>query len=213
MDRQILSQEEINALLQDMDAEPAAMPLLSADHKDALGEIGNICYGAAATALSQLLNKRVDINTPSVFLTTQRELKENHPSPYVLLEVDYKVGLVGTNVLILKVTDASVIASLFIGGDGKNPKTTLDELEMSAVSEAMNQMAGNAATSMSTLFHRKVDMLPPRVKIVDLSQVADPLVKALNNDDYVAAVKFKLVIEEKRASLYRVEKHAPPFIP
>lgn len=195
MDRQILSQEEINALLQDMDSEPGSAPQLSADHKDALGEIGNICYGAAATTLSQLLNKRVDINTPSVFLTTQRDLVENHPSPYVLLEVDYKAGLVGTNVLILKVTDASVIASLFIGGDGKTPKQTLDELEMSAVAEAMNQMAGNAATSMSTLFNRKVDMMPPRIKLVDLSQSPSSLVKDLHDDDYLAAVKFRLLIE------------------
>ncbi|HYH04409.1 MAG TPA: chemotaxis protein CheC, partial [Bacillota bacterium] len=92
MDRQILSQEEINALLQDMDSDAPAPPELTADQKDALGEIGNISYGSAATALSKLFNKRVDINTPTVFLTTQRELKEQHPSPYVLLEVDYKVG-------------------------------------------------------------------------------------------------------------------------
>lgn len=195
MDRQILSQEEINALLQDMDSDASAPPQLTADQKDALGEIGNISYGTAATALSKLLNKRVEINTPSVFLTTQRELKAQHPSPYVLLEVDYKEGLKGTNVLILKVTDASVIASLFMGGDGTTPKDALDEMELSAVSEAMNQMAGNAATSLSTLFNRKVDMQPPRVKVVDFGETDNSIVKDLGNEDYIVAVQFRLIIE------------------
>jgi flagellar motor switch protein FliN/FliY len=196
MDRQILSQDEINALLNNADSEAPTPPQLSAEQKDALGEIGNISYGTAATALSQLLNKRVEINTPTVFLTTPRELKENHPSPYVLLEVDYKEGLIGSNVLILKVSDASVIASLFIGGNGAEAKEVLDELELSAVSEAMNQMAGNAATSLSTLFGKKVDMMPPRVKVIDFSQSQEGLMDALNNDDYMCAVQFKLLIED-----------------
>lgn len=194
MDREILTQDEINALLQDMNSESAS-PVLTDEQKDALGEIGNISYGTAATVLSQLLNKKVEINTPTVFITTPRQLKEQHPFPYVLLEVDYKEGLTGTNVLILKVTDASVIAGLFLGGDVVNPKDSLDDLEISAVTEAMNQMVGNAATSMSTLFNRKVDMKPPRVEIVDFSQAEKSILRELDDDDSVAAVQFRLIIE------------------
>jgi flagellar motor switch protein FliN/FliY len=195
MDRQILSQEEINALLQDMDTDSPPVPKLTADHKDALGEIGNISYGSASTALSQLLNKRVEINTPTVYLTTPRELKEQHPTPYVLLEVEYKEGLKGTNILILKVEDASVIANLFMGGDGKKTKLDLDEIELSAVTEAMNQMAGSAATSLSSLFSKKIDIFPPRMRIIDFSKDPEAIIKDVHNDDYMAAVQFRLVIE------------------
>jgi flagellar motor switch protein FliN/FliY len=195
MDRQILSQEEINALLQDMDADSPPAPKLTSDQKDALGEIGNISYGSASTALSQLLNKRVEINTPTVFLTTPREIKEQHPSPYVLLKVEYKEGFKGTNILILKVEDASVIANLFMGGDGQTSKTDLDELELSAVTEAMNQMAGNAATSLSSLFSKKMDIFPPQLQVVDFGKDSDTLIQDVNDDDNMAAVQFRLVIE------------------
>jgi flagellar motor switch protein FliN/FliY len=196
MDRQILSQEEINALLQDMDSDRSPAPKLTSDQKDALGEIGNISYGSASTALSQLLNKRVEINTPTVFLTTPRETKEQHPCPYVLLKVEYKEGLKGTNILILKVEDAAVIANLFMGGDGQTTKTELDEIELSAVTEAMNQMAGNAATSLSSLFSQKIDICPPQMRIIDFGKDSKTLIHEVNDDDYMAAVQFRLVIED-----------------
>jgi flagellar motor switch protein FliN/FliY len=196
VDQQILSQDEINALLQNTDTDTPVAPKLSVEQRDALGEIGNISYGTAATALSKMLNKRVEINTPTVFLTTPQELKEQHPTPYVLLEVDYKDGLIGSNLLILKVCDASVIANLFMGGNGLDIKDTLDEMELSAVAEAMNQMAGNAATSLSTLFAKKVDMKPPQVRIVDFANSSEAIKKDLQNNDYMSAVQFRLLIED-----------------
>lgn len=191
MDRQILTQEEINALLKGEEAESEQ---LSSMQKDALGEIGNISYGTASTALSELLNKRVIIDTPTVVLTTQKELKEQHPIPYVLVEVDYKTGLVGSNVLILKVNDAAVIADLMMGKDGSNPKQNLDQIELSAVGEAMNQMVGNAATSLSTLFRQRIDVDPPRVKVVNLAN-NEPIIHGLNLDSQVVVVSFKLQID------------------
>lgn len=190
MDRQILSQEEINALLKDMDNTPQ----LSSIQKDALGEIGNISYGTASTALSQLLNKRVDINTPSVFLTTERELRKQYPNPYVLIKVDYKNGLTGGNILIMKMKDAAVIADLMMGNDGSNVKETLDQMELSAVAEAMNQMAGNAATSLSTLFQKRIEVDPPQITIVDFSN-QDSQMNGIGMDEPLASVSFKLLIE------------------
>ncbi len=190
MDRQILTQEEINALLK---GEVGNSTQLSPMQKDALGEIGNISYGTASTALSELLNKRVIIDTPTVVLTTQKELKEQHPVPYVLVEVDYKSGLVGSNVLILKVSDATVIADLMMGKDGLNPKQSLDQIELSAVGESMNQMVGNAATSLSTLFGKRIDVDPPRINIVDLAN-SEPIIPNMPLDSEVVVVSFKLKI-------------------
>ncbi len=191
MDRQILTQEEINALLKGEEADSLQ---LSPMQKDALGEIGNISYGTASTALSELLNKRVTIDTPTVVLTTQKELKQQHPLPYVLVEVDYKTGLVGSNVLILKVSDAAIIADLMMGKDGSNPKQNLDQIELSAVGESMNQMVGNAATSLSTLFGQRIDVDPPRIKIVDLAN-DESIVRDLDLDSPVVVVSFKLQID------------------
>jgi flagellar motor switch protein FliN/FliY len=191
MDRQILTQEEINALLKGEEADSSQ---LSPMQKDALGEIGNISYGTASTALSELLNKRVTIDTPTVTLTTQKELKQQHPIPFVLVEVDYKSGLVGSNVLVLKVNDAAIIADLMMGKDGSNPKQNLDQIELSAVGEAMNQMVGNAATSLSTLFGQRIDVDPPRIKIVDLAN-DEPILRDLALDSQVVVVSFKLQID------------------
>ncbi|HOJ77421.1 MAG TPA: flagellar motor switch phosphatase FliY [Bacillota bacterium] len=190
MDRQILSQEEINALLKDIDN----IPQLTSEQRDTLGEIGNISYGTASTALSGLLNKRVDITTPTVYLTTQKELKEQYPNQHVLIEVDYKNGLHGSNILIMKLRDAAVIADLMMGGSGESPKEELTQMELSAVGEAMNQMIGNAATSLSTLFSKRIDVEPPKVTIVDFAN-EEQVLHNIGTGEYLATVSFKLEIE------------------
>lgn len=191
MSRQILSQEEINALLTDSDSTQQLTPL----QKDALGEIGNISYGSASTALSEMLNKRVSIDTPTVFITTQQELKEQHPIPYVTIEVEYKSGLLGTNLLILKVRDSAIIADLMMGKDGLNPPETLGDMELSAIAEALNQMAGTAATSLSTLFSKRVEIDPPRVKVIDFKDES-PLIKEQSMEEKIVVVSFKLEIQD-----------------
>ncbi|NLW47786.1 MAG: flagellar motor switch phosphatase FliY [Firmicutes bacterium] len=192
MDRQILTQEEINALLKGDEGDSSQLTPMQTD---ALGEIGNISYGTASTALSELLNKRVIIDTPTVILSTQKALKEQHPVPYVLVEVDYKKGLTGSNVLILKVSDALVIADLMMGKDGSNPKQTLEQLELSAVGESMNQMVGNAATSLSTLFRQRIDVDPPRIKVVDLASDSESIIRDVDLDNQIVVVSFKLQID------------------
>ncbi|HBF36647.1 MAG TPA: flagellar motor switch phosphatase FliY [Firmicutes bacterium] len=193
MSRQILSQEEINALLNDSDS--ASTQQLTPLQKDALGEIGNISYGAASTALSEILNRRVTIDTPTVFITTQQELKEQHPIPYVIIEVEYINGLMGTNLLILKVRDSAIIADLMMGGDGRNPNESLGDMELSAIAEALNQMAGTAATSLSTLFSKRVAINPPRVKVINFKD-DDPLVKDQGLNEKIVVVSFKLEIQD-----------------
>lgn len=190
--RQILSQEEINALLRGENEVPSQ---LSPMQKDALGEIGNITYGSASTALSELLNKRVIIDTPTVFVSTQREIREQHPVPYLIIEVDYREGLKGANVLIMKVQDAVIISDLMMGGNGQNPKEILDQIELSAVGEAMNQMVGSASTALSSMIGKRIQIEPPRIKLVDLAS-EEEFVKGCKYDDKIVAVSFKLEIQD-----------------
>ena len=190
-----LSQEEIDALLKnDANTASPAMPELSHIEKDALGEIGNISMGSAATTLSILLNRRVSITTPVVSISSLNKIKEEYPLPYLVIEVGYTKGLFGTNLLAIKEQDALIIADLMMGGNGSTPPTELNELYMSAVREAMNQMMGSNATSMSTMFKKKIDIAPPQVNLIDFA--TNPKVSSIaTGDDPLVRVSFKMEVE------------------
>ena len=181
----MLSQEEINALLGGMgdsaentsdvvanEPTPAAADSnerLSPEESDALGEIANISMGTAATTLSVLVNNRVEITTPKLSYVTLNDLKEQNPAPCVFIYISYRTGLEGKNILVLKEHDVKVITDLMMGGDGTNTDAELTDLHLSAISEAMNQMMGSAATSMSSMINEKVDISPPSSTRVDLT--------------------------------------------
>ena len=206
----MLSQEEIDALLRgtmDMESETAGAPDadLNAnleDHsledmeKDAIGEIANISMGTAATTLSLLLGKKVEITTPQVELVTAAMISSEYPVPSVICDVRYKAGIEGSNLLILSQRDATVIVDLMMGGDGKNPSPELTELQISGVSEAMNQMMGSAATSMSTMFNSMVDITPPSLVLHDLSVEKDVIGDFLLTDGPHVRVSFRMVVED-----------------
>ena len=174
----MISQEEIDALLNgglmsSSDPEPEPAPAadeedgLSDMERDALGEIGNISMGSAATTLSVLLGHKVNITTPTVHIDSLSVIKDQYPMPYLVVEVGYVIGINGNNVLAIQAQDASIIADLMMGGDGLNPPEELNEIHMSAVGEAMNQMMGTVATSLSTMFNKKIDISPPKVNLID----------------------------------------------
>ncbi len=183
-----LSQDEINALLSGMslsDDEPGNVEnsegvgqtaednVLSDMDKDAIGEVGNISMGSSATTLYSLVNKKVNITTPEVELIRWDDLMNQYERPCVFIQIKYTVGLDGTNILILKEHDVKVITDLMMGGDGTNTEDELSELHLSAISEAMNQMMGAAATSLSTMLGQKIDISPPNATLLDLTQVED----------------------------------------
>lgn len=177
----MLSQDEINALLNGVATEDAGSSsssvddteLLSPDEKDAVGEISNISMGTAATTLSSLLNQKVNITTPQVSYATWDELSDDYDRPCVLMHISYIEGLDGNNVLVLKENDVKIITDLMMGGAGIASDEPLGELHLSAIGEAMNQMMGSAATSMSSMLNRKIDISPPIANLVDLNSGED----------------------------------------
>ncbi len=200
----MLSQEEINALLAGMDTSGAGTPepeestpasarvIPNADEelndveKDAVGEVSNISMGTAATTLFSLVNQKVNITTPVVTYTTWDDLIKNYDRPCVFIQICYKEGLDGNNILVLKESDVKIITDLMMGGDGTNTEGDLTELHLSAISEAMNQMMGSAATSISSMLEQKVDISPPSAELVDLQEV-------LNGADVAEFLKGKFV--------------------
>ncbi len=202
-----LSQAEIDALLagggggsDDTSSAPAPADggnedyenLLSDMEKDALGEIGNISMGSAATTLSTLLGHKVSITTPSVAVAPMNVIQQNYPLPYLVVEVAYTAGIDGSNVFAIQATDAAVIADLMMGGDGTNPDTELNEIHLSAVGEAMNQMMGAVATSLSTMFSKKIDISPPKVNLVDFGK--EDLAKEKSTEPVVRAA-FRMEVD------------------
>ncbi|CDG01247.1 Putative Flagellar motor switch protein FliN [Clostridium chauvoei JF4335] len=157
-----------------------------------LGEIGNISMGSASTALYQIINQQVNITTPKVSITTLREIKEGFEYPNIILDVEYVTGIIGRNILIMKITDAAVIANLMMGGNGQVESIELSEIEVSAVQEAMNQMIGSAATSMATMFAREVNISPPRSKI--WKGLQESIADTIEEDEEIVRVCFDLKI-------------------
>lgn len=179
----VLSQEEISALLNASDdnggaAAPAggsasSSELLTPDEKDAIGEVANISMGTAATTLFSLVNRKVEISTPVVSMATWEDVVQNYERPCVFIRIAYTVGLDGSNILVLKENDVKVITDLMMGGDGTNTDTELGELHLSAISEAMNQMMGSAATSLSSMLSKTIDISPPVSDLIDLQETVD----------------------------------------
>ncbi|HVJ49549.1 flagellar motor switch phosphatase FliY [Desulfitobacterium sp.] len=196
----MLSQEEIDALLRGTNTPepPAVEPAAEFNdmEKDAIGEIANISMGTAATTLSQLLGKKVDITTPKVDVTDAEQVRKDYPIPSVIVDVKYKAGIEGSNFLILSQRDASVIVDLMMGGDGKNPSPELSELQISGISEAMNQMMGSAATSMSTMFKSMVDITPPQLVLNDFGSVEGGAHEFFAPGEPLIRISFRMVVED-----------------
>ena len=184
----MLSQDEINALLSGMaadgddaapagDAAPAADAspagggddLLTEFEKDAIGEVANISMGTSATTLYSLVNMKVDITTPEVTIATWEDITKEYVKPCVFIQIHYKAGLDGYNMLVLRENDVKIITDLMMGGDGTNTDGELGELHLSAISEAMNQMMGSSATSLSSMLGRMIDISPPEASLVDMA--------------------------------------------
>jgi flagellar motor switch protein FliN len=201
MSDSFLSQDEIDALLRNETA-PASTAtadstggaVLSDIEIDALGEIGNISMGSAATTMSVLLQRRVEITTPKVSVAVLDDMKRDYPMPYLIVEVKFTDGINGTNLLAMKETDAAIIADLMMGNDGSNPPQGMSELYMSAVAEAMNQMMGATATSLSNIFKSRVDLAPPKVRLIDLAG-SDTITDSMQQDETMVRIAFRMVVE------------------
>ncbi|ABY92966.1 flagellar motor switch phosphatase FliY [Thermoanaerobacter brockii subsp. lactiethylicus] len=194
-----LSQEEINALLKGLTEESKENQSqsgkeLTEEEQDILGEIGNISFGTSATTLYTLLRNKVTITTPKVSVLSWEELKKEFNIPYVGVEVEYTEGLKGHNLLILKKEDVLKMTDLMMGGEGKIEEGEITELHLSAIGEAMNQMIGSAATSLSTLLNKTINISPPKAFIVDFTASMPTDISFPEGD--VVKIAFKMEVGE-----------------
>ncbi len=203
----MLSQDEINALLSGMDisgdapasSEPVSQSssvVLSDIEKDAIGEIANISMGTSATTLYSLVNRKVNITTPVVSVATWDNFIDDHERPCVFIQIRYTVGLDGANILILREQDVKIITDLMMGGDGTNTEGELGELHLSAISEAMNQMMGSSATSLSSMLGKMIDISPPDASLVNMLENKTGGDIAPFLDEQFVKIEFRMQIED-----------------
>ena len=167
------------------------MDSITREQADIIGEVANICTGNAATALSMIINKPTNITTPVVEVLSKEEslVKPDR----ILVKVPYTKGLDGTNLMILKEQDALIIANLMMGGSGDTTGMGFDEITISAISEAMNQMCGRIATSMSELLRRPTDIGFPLINSKYKTTFVIP--DELCNGSDIVKVTFKLTVD------------------
>ncbi len=144
---------------------------LTSEQTDILGEVANISMGNSATTLSLMVNRRVRITTPNVKIISRSASLDDYEKTCVFVQIHYIKGLSGNNVLILKDRDVKCMTDLMMGGDGTHIEAEISELQLSAASEAMNQMMGTSATSMSTMLNMPIDISTPVVNQIDVESV------------------------------------------
>lgn len=162
--------------------------------KDALGEIMNISMGSAATAASELLNAKVWITTPKVEVCKLKEVQIERLEPAICVKIEYIKGLSGSNLMVLRQDDVQLILNQLMGMPLVVSKDfQFDELNISAVSEVMNQMMGASATALSDFLGVSIDISTPTPYILDKTSLSD--VQEFNSDDVVVAINFDLTID------------------
>ncbi|MCR5343936.1 MULTISPECIES: flagellar motor switch phosphatase FliY [unclassified Butyrivibrio] len=162
---------------------------------DTLGEIANISMGNSATTLSMMVNKKVDITTPNVSVIKRSESLDDYEKTCIFVQIHYVKGLTGNNVLILKENDVKVMTDLMMGGDGTNTDCEISDLHLSAASEAMNQMMGAAATSLSMMLSVPTDISTPIVNRIDVDSVKIFEKSFETEYDNFVKIAFKMTIE------------------
>ena len=164
---------------------------LTQEEKDLIGELGNITFGTASTALSLNLNHSVDISAPSVTCLSRDEFISKLPNQMILIDVKYTKGIEGNNILLLKDSDALIIADLMMGGSGSD-EGEISEFHLSAVQEVMNQMMGNSSTSLSSFLNQEIDISPPVIETISKTNL-ERLTQVFTDEELIV-VSFALKI-------------------
>lgn len=172
--------------------------ILSSIEIDAIGEIVNISLGSSATAVSNMLNARVDITVPRVRVESYDEFEFKNLEPAIAVTIDYVQGITGNNIMILKREDIKVILEMLMGTEIEDENFELDEISLSAVREVMNQMMGASSTALSELMGRMINISTPTTfEVKDAEDFKEKHFEIASN---FVVIEFDLSIEGKLKS-------------
>ena len=161
---------------------------------DAIGEIFNISLGSSATAVSNMLARRVDITTPTVTVVAANDFSIDDIRPAIGVKIDYVAGLNGSNVMLLKRSDVRAIVDILMGMETKDEDFEINELNLSAISEVMNQMMGAASTAMSDFLGEMVNISTPEA--FEIENVNELVGTYFPSEGTLVVIRFQLTIED-----------------
>ncbi len=162
---------------------------------DAIGEVMNISLGSSATAISNMLNHRIDITTPTVTAMPAHKFDVGDLNPSVAVEIKYVSGLEGSNIMMLKKEDVRVIVNILMGSEIESDEFELNEFSLSAVCEVMNQMMGAASTALSDFLSKPVNISTPEPFLMENpDKFKENYIGTLSGT--IVVVKFMLSIED-----------------
>ncbi len=172
--------------------------VLTDDELDAIGEILNMSMGAAATAVSTMLERQVVITTPKIGQSLFKNVDYSELEPAVVVKIKYVQGLTGSNVIVIRRKDMGIILDLLMGNElsTSSVEYEFDDMSMSAASEVMNQMMGASATALSEILNKTINISTPQALLVNNSNEANDFFDELQADDKVVSVSFKMTIKE-----------------
>lgn len=168
-------------------------PLLTNSEIDIIGEVLNISMGAAATAISVILNRQVVITTPTVLTVSKKDFEYKSLEPVIGVRIDYVEGLHGSNFMIMNISDANAMVASLLGEEPASSPEELDEIRTSALGEIMNQMMGAASTALSTFLQKSISISPP--SFVEPNQFLGEFYES-DAYDSIVAVSFKFFIQD-----------------
>jgi flagellar motor switch protein FliN/FliY len=171
-----------------------ALEGLSELEKNTICETANISMGAAATALSLLLGKKIEVAIPRIIISSRNKLKLDYPLPFFIVRLNYNEGFIGENILAIKKRDAAVIVDLMMGGTGINPSEEFDPIHLSALAEAMNQMMGSSAGALSFMLNCRVVIATPELSEINFATEELDSSIAFGNT-YLVLINIKMFIE------------------
>lgn len=141
--------------------------IFSAMDIDTIGEILNISMGSAATTISEMLEQKVSITTPKVEVLHSSKIHIEAFKPAIGVEINYVSGLLGKNIMVLKESDIKIIVGLLMHSDDLEKEFVLDEMNLGAICEVMNQMMGSSSTALSQFLGRPINISPPNSFKID----------------------------------------------
>ncbi|ODU57564.1 MAG: flagellar motor switch protein FliN [Clostridium sp. SCN 57-10] len=170
---------------------------LSAEEQDTIGEIMNISMGAAATAVSTMLEKQVTITTPRLEMGQLKDIDCADLEPAIIVKINYIQGIQGSNVIVLRRHDMRIILDLLMGNEySTDPEDfEFDEMSMSAACEVMNQMMGASSTALSEILNIPINISIPEAHLAENLEQTQGIFSGIRGDDQVISIAFKMMIK------------------
>ncbi|MBK8191213.1 MAG: flagellar motor switch phosphatase FliY [Vampirovibrionales bacterium] len=156
----------------------ATSPAISPEDIETIRELSNIAFGAAGSNLAIILNQSVDVPSPEV---TEYATLADWAEPFagedkILAHAQFVEGFRYHTAYLLRIDDAKYVTGLMLGGmGGESPPGGLNEMEISAISEAFSQMLNASAISLASVIAETVEIGAPEIQPYSVEALAESM--------------------------------------